>query len=567
MLLQYNFNMLERLQKLKKLYDEISPEPGIYQYFDSENNLLYVGKAKNLKKRIKSYFTKDFLPNPRNSSRIQKMTSLISNITTLIVENEKEALILENSFIKSQNPKYNILLRDDKTYPYIYINLNEKYPRFETTRNIRSINNPNNRPESKITKSQNILIFGPYTNGVKNIIDSIYETFPLVQQKSCLRNKTVCLYFQMKKCLGVCQYDKKDEYDIVVDNALSCLKNPTKFIKILESKMLHFAKYENFEEAKKCRDTINILKNQNISIVDTKKTFDIDILCFYGENQRAIFFKLFVRDGKVISSDHIFLRAAQESEVEVYTQSLLKLEREGVYNQILIANISSENFKILNQNLASLNLNLINAKIGDKKSLATLALKNAKYLLNQKLDSNEYDILSRLKELFLLDREIERIEVFDTSHHAGSYASGGMVVYENNAFIKEAYRHYKLEGSDEISQMRELLTRRAKSFIKTPPPSLWLLDGGAAQINIALDVLKSVGVSVEILAISKEKRDAKAHRVANRAKGRAQDILRSKDLEYKLETSDKRLQLMQKLRDEAHRFAISFHRLRKNKVE
>lgn len=557
------------MQSLESQIKNLPQSPGIYQYYDKNHKLLYVGKAKNLKKRVKSYFQSNLTPNPKNSPRIKQMIEQVDSINYIIVSNEQEALILENSFIKSQNPKYNILLRDDKTYPYIMIDLNEKYPRFSITRIIK--------------KTKNILYFGPYPKGAKEILNSIYEMFPLVQQKSCLRGKKTCLYYQINKCLGVCEYKDSatfEKYQNHVKNALNLMQNKYKMQKILESKMLEYAQKELFEQALVLKNCILVLKEiEHFSLIDLKNEYNGDVLSFFYSNKQGVLLKLFIRNGKVASSYHIFVKAnisldskssdnftdnTQEFELEIYTQALLKIMQDNEYeNEIIIANITESNFKALQDSIPQIAHKLILPKKGNKLKLAQLANLNARNLLdnNQKINKNENLILSEIKNLFDLKQDINTIEVFDTSHHSGSFCVGAIISYENNSFCKEKYRHYNLQGKDEYSQMKEMLLRRAKKFDKYPPPNLWLLDGGKAQINLAKEILDSVGANVEVLAIAKEKRDFKAYR----AKGRAKDALRSNDLEVRLSHDDKRLQFLQKLRDEAHRFAISFHRFQKTR--
>ncbi|RDU67721.1 hypothetical protein CQA53_01040 [Helicobacter didelphidarum] len=254
----------------------------------------------------------------------------------------------------------------------------------------------------------------------------------------------------------------------------------------------------------------------------------------------------------------------QEFEYEIYTQALLKILQDGsLCEEIILANITESHFAMLQDSIPEISSKLIFPKKGNKLKLAQLANLNAIHLLenNEKMHCNENKILQDIVSLFSLQQNINNIEVFDTSHHGGDFIVGAMISYNNNNFCKENYRHYNLTAKDEYGQMKEMLTRRATNFDILPAPNLWLLDGGKAQINLAYDILKSTGASVEILAIAKEKRDFKAYR----AKGSAKDILRSKHLEFRLNHNDTRLQFLQKLRDEAHRFAISFHRHKKVK--
>ncbi len=555
---------------LKAQLQEIPNEPGIYQYYDNNARLLYVGKAKNLAKRVKSYFTKECLPNPKNSLRIQHMVAQIASIHTLVVANEREALILENSFIKSQNPKYNILLRDDKTYPYITINLQDVYPRFSITR--------------RIVKHKDVLYFGPYPKGAKEILQSLYELFPLVQQASCLKGKKPCLYYQINKCLGVCSIkdlQTKKQYDNYVQTAIALMRNTNKMQKELEKQMYMFAAQELFEQAKICKDCITILKEvEQFCAVDMKKLYNADVYSFVLQEKAGVLLKLFVRNGKVVSTHHQFVKLniplqhndvlaptnsllQEELACEIYTQALLKILKEGsLCDDIILADISSKSLQLLRDSIPEIATKVFAPQRGEKFRLATLARTNALHILTHKtkLHVKEEHILAEIRTLFALDKEITSIEVFDTSHHSGSFIVGGMVSYMDYEFYKPGYRHYHLDGKDEYSQMREMLLRRAQSFGKMPAPSLWLLDGGMAQINLALEILQASGACVNVLAIAKEKRDFKAYR----AKGQARDIVRSKDFEFRLHANDMRLQFLQKLRDEAHRFAITFHRKKKN---
>lgn len=561
---------------LKAQLQKLPNEPGIYQYYDINSRLLYIGKAKNLAKRIKSYFTKECLPNPKNSPRIKYMVAQIASIHTLVVANEHEALILENSFIKSQNPKYNILLRDDKTYPYITINLQDPYPRFSITR--------------KIIKHKDTLYFGPYPKGAKEILQSLYELFPLVQQANCLKQKKPCLYYQIKKCLGVCSIkdlQTKRQYDDYIQQAISLMQNKSKMQKALEEKMYDFATQELFEQAKICRDCIEILKEiEQFCSVDMKKLYNADVYSFVLQGKEGILLKLFVRDGKVVSTHHQFVRPnmpiqnltkvrdlekdettklmQEEIASEIYTQALLKILKEGsLCDDIILSNISTKSLQTLKDSMPTLATKLFAPQKGEKFRLAMLANTNALHILTNrtKINAETQNTLNAIQNLFELDSEITSIEVFDTSHHGGSFIVGGMVSYRDYDFYKPGYRHYNLSGKDEYSQMREMLMRRIQSFEENPAPSLWLLDGGIAQINLALELLHSNGTYVNVLAIAKEKREFKAYR----AKGNAKDIVRSKDLEFRLQANDVRLQFLQKLRDEAHRFAITFHRNKKVK--
>lgn len=539
---------------LKKLPNK----SGVYHYFDSEGRLLYIGKAKNLKNRIKSYFR--FTPNlsvaPNLSARISQMVSQIASMRYIVVENENDALILENSLIKQLKPKYNILLRDDKTYPYLCVDISEDYPRILLTR--------------KVFKSQSIHYFGPYSSGGRDLLDSLYETFPLAQKESCLKGKKACLFYQIKRCLAPCEGKiSKEDYRKILEQALECIQNPKKILAILDKKMQFLSENLRFEEAMVLRDRIAKIKQISpLSGVDFARMEDLDIFALEIEGNKGVLVKFFVRGGRVVSSASNVIKSQYELNIEeIYTQSLINYYSGEILikpKQILIPYDLKEKKDELEQFLYQKlhkKIPIHCPKSGDKKQLCNLALKNAKESLNLNLTASE-EILLDIQKLFGLQNMPYRIEIFDTSHHRGKQCVGAMVVYDER-FIKESYRHYLLEGSDEYSQMKEMLQRRIEKFKEEVPPDLWVLDGGVGQINLAKDLLNSAGVNLEVVGISKEKLDSKAHR----AKGAALDILRDeKGQEYRLKSSDKRLQFLQKLRDEAHRFAITFHQKQKQKT-
>ncbi|WP_034550867.1 excinuclease ABC subunit UvrC [Helicobacter rodentium] len=546
----------ELLEILKK----IPNKSGVYHYFDMEGRLLYVGKAKNLKNRVKSYFrfTPTLSPAPNLSMRITRMVQQIATIRYLIVENENDALILENSLIKQLKPKYNILLRDDKTYPYLCVNMQEDFPRILLTRKI-------------LNKTQGLRYFGPYSSGARDLLESLYEIFPLVQKESCIRNKKSCLFYQIQRCLAPCEGKVSVEsYHSILHNALECIENPKKIIPKLEEKMFFLSQNLRFEEAGILRDKITKIKQlSTISSVDFARLEDLDVFALLCEAKQAVLVKLFMRKGKIISSATQIIKSEMGfDENEIYKQAVLNYYSKDLPlkpKQILIPFDLGESAKELEnflQQKFQKKIPLHNPKSGEKKRLCELALQNGKEIL--RLQKNEEEQISfEIQKLFNLQSIPYRLEIFDTSHHRGKQCVGAMIVYENGGFIKESYRHYLLKGLDEYSQMREMLERRIADFSKESPPDLWVLDGGAGQINLAKTLLNSVGVNLEVIGIAKEKVEHRAYR----SKGAAKDILRDEySQEYNLLPSDKRLQFIQKLRDEAHRFAITFHQRQKQKT-
>lgn len=539
---------------LKEQIKNLPQQSGIYQYFDSKNRVLYIGKAKNLNKRVRSYFNlsgDSVRPSANVSHRIALMISQIAHLQIILTQSEQDALILENSLIKQLKPKYNILLRDDKTYPYILIDKNAEFARLEIVR--------------KITNDKNHLYFGPYSSGAREILEAIYEICPLVQKKSCLSGKKACLFYQIKRCYAPCEEKiSSAKYGEILQNAINLLQNPHKILKILEEKMRFFAENLRFEEANRLKaQSAKIRQNTSISSIDLAKLYNCDIFVIESNATKSVLVKIFMRDGRVVFSDHFFINH-NENDLDLdflYTQSLLNHYKNNAplaLDSILLPYSLSDNeilSEFFRQNFGK-NIRILHPKSGEKKKLVDLAKNNAKNLLENAESNAESRILEAIKSLFDLQNVPSRIEVFDTSHFQGKSAVGAKIVYENGDFTKNAYKRYALSGSDEYAQITELLTRRANRFDDDAPPDLWLLDGGSAQIKIAREVIASSGANVDILGIAKEKVNHKAYR----AKGGARDILRSADLELRLDKNDERLMFLQKLRDEAHRFAISFHR-------
>jgi excinuclease ABC subunit C len=545
------------MQLLEKIHS-LPDQPGVYQYFNKEGRLLYIGKAKSLRKRVKSYFrfTPKLAPAPNSSGRIYKMLTETVRLEYIVVKSEHDALILENSLIKQLKPKYNILLRDDKTYPYIYVNLDEDFPRFEITR--------------KVVKGKNIKYFGPYSQSAREILDAIYDTCKLVQKKGCIKGNKACLFYQIGKCLAPCEGKvSKEAYAKIVHEAMGYLKNRTALIKKVEEKMLFYSENLLFEEAARMRDRLEKLKAaQTLSHIDLAKLEDYDIFAIDIAKERACGVMIFIRNGKVTSSTHtIFKSSTGFDKAELYKRLLLgyyqkelpyKIKEVLIYDsfeeQTLIETFLRQKFKIKTE--------IKIPQKGEKRRLTELAYNNARELLRLEVQKHPLTLHEELKTLLHLQNMPYSIEVFDNSHMMGSATVGAMVKWEEG-FVKEAYRHYNLNAKDEYAQMKELISRRVESFDKNPPPDLFVLDGGETLRKLAEKIIQKNGVYVDIVAIAKEKRDAKAMR----AKGKAYDILYTKEGSLKLSPNDKRLQFIQRLRDEAHRFAITFHQKQKRKSD
>ena len=544
------------------LIDEIRTlpnEPGVYQYFDAQNRLLYVGKAKILKNRVKSYFkfTPSLAPAEKLSPRISKMISEAVHLEYIVTPSEADALILENSFIKQLKPKYNILLRDDKTYPYIFINLNDDFPRFEITR--------------KVVKGSNIRYFGPYFSGASELLEALYLNFNLVQKKSCIKGKKACLFYQLKRCYAPCEGKiSKENYAKIVNEAIAALQNPNLLIARLEELMLNYAKAEDYEQAAATRDKIQTLKNMQTKVeVDLAKLEDFEAYSVACVHNMICAVRFSVQSGKItgVKTDITQAKNAQKDEInEAYKQAILKsfIAGQPIISTKIYVHESFEDSElveeILNERFGR-KFSITCPKIGDKRKICEIATKNAEVSIEKYLKTHDNVLLNEIKEYFDLAHTPYVVEAYDNSHLFGEASVGAMVRYEHGEWAKQNYRHMHLNSKNDYDQMKESLTARALRFDKLSPPDLWVIDGGEVLLNLACEILASSGANVDVIAISKEKIDAKAHR----AKGEAKDKIYTKNGSFSLSTSDKKLQFFQKMRDESHRFVISFHRKTRQK--
>lgn len=531
---------------------------GIYQFFDDKGMLLYVGKAKVLKNRVKSYFrfSPSLAPAPTNSARIYKMLQEVTSVEYIVVQSEHDALMLENSLIKQLKPKYNILLRDDKTYPYISIDLAHDFPRFEVTR--------------KIINSKTMKYFGPLSGSAKELLNALYLAFALVQKKGCDKGKKACLFYQIKRCHAPCENKiSRAQYALIVQEAILALQEPSRLSGILTQRMYSAAEKLNFEEAATIRNTLNaIQQNLHVTHVELLKLENYDVFAIESMPTLSVIMRLFIRDGKIVSTSHSLVHHTQGYDKdELYARALFEFYHpmeQTFSTHILIADDFGENGSIaafLSEKFEK-KITISRPLRGEKRYLVEIALKNAKELLLQHLSRHQNTLYETIQTLFDLRAVPKRIEVFDNSHLGGDSPVGAMIVWDG-AFDKKSYRRYNLHVKDEYAQMKEMLERRIADFTKESPPDLWLLDGGKTILTLAQLLLQKSCISIDVLAIAKEKIDAKAHR----AKGRALDLVYNHMQRFELPSTDKRLQFLQKLRDEAHRFAIRFHQNKKREKD
>lgn len=542
---------------MQQIIQDLPDSAGVYQYFDASGKLLYVGKAKNLKNRVRSYwrFNPEFKPNPAQSSRILKMLYEAERLEYIVVQSEEDALILENSLIKQLKPKYNILLRDDKTYPYIYIDESVDYPRFEITRNV--------------IKGKHITYYGPFPTGGRALLDALYEVYPLVQKKSCLREGKACLFFQIKKCLAPCEARVSQEaYQEIVNQAKNAIVKRKELLTALKEKMTSLAIHERYEEAAKMRDTIEAIASLTTSSnIDLANTQDLDIFAIKNGDEKGVIVKMFMRGGKIISSSYTYFRHTHIfDENEAYKQALLEfytVDTPQIAKQILTAHTFEDSVQVASTLSARFEkrIEILTPQRGAKAKIISLALQNCDELLRK--IRNDTIIEQKIADLLNLSAIPYRIETFDNSHMMGVATVGGMVVWDESTWDKSSYRRYALHARDEYGQMNEMLTRRIEKFSELPAPDLWILDGGQANLNLARTLLKDAKVNLDVIAIAKEKLDAKAHR----AKGASKDLLYTNNGIIELKPNDKRLHWIQRQRDEAHRYAITYHQNKKRKED
>nr|MBP9616649.1 excinuclease ABC subunit C [Aliarcobacter sp.] len=370
----------------------------------------------------------------------------------------------------------------------------------------------------------------------------------------------------------------KEDYAKIVETALEYIYNKSKLIVKLNERMSQYANDFRFEEAMTLRDRIKTIEKSQIKTgIDLATNEDIDIFAITASKKRAVVVRMFLRDGKIASSSHDFLKVNNFDENfdfdynEAYKRAIINYYDNEIplLPKEILTGIELEDVEELEDFLQirfSKKIKVLNPKKDKKKDIVQIALNNCDELLRIDSSRNQTTIYEELKDLFGLQTLPYLIESYDNSHMMGQATVGAMVVWneEINAFDKKAFRHYNLESKDEYSQMREMLIRRVESFIKNPAPDLWIIDGGETLLKLAYDIVQSVGVNLDIIAVAKEKVDAKAHR----AKGAAKDIVHYRNSNgefknFKLSTSDKRLQFVQRQRDEAHRFVINFHKKQK----
>ena len=542
--------------KLLKIIEKASSASGVYQFLDDNGKTLYVGKAKNLKKRLISY-SKD----KNLSSRIRKMVSLADDIRTTKTLTENEALLLECNLIKKLMPRYNILLRDGKTFPYIEISADE-FPRISKYRGQRN---------------KNSHYFGPFVNGfyVNKIIDILKKSFLL---RNCSNNefkirKKPCLEYQIKKCSAPCvNLINQDNYRALVDDAISFLSGKNQKIQDkLAAQMDNLSQNFEYEKAAIIRDRItaiaNIQNKQNINII---KLEDSDLICFCRKNDLAVLYISFYRSGHNYGSKPYFININEDnSSAEIISNFISQFYINEIIPRNIILSNDIENIELIQEFLINLSqnnnkINILFPKKGYKFDLIQDYLKIAQQELQNKInqDMSNKQRLVEIKDIFNLDKIPQIIEVYDNSHISGNFKVGAMICFGKDGFIKNNYRKFNIEDKnikDDTAMMKHVLTRRfnrLKSDKNNIKPDLIILDGGKPQLSAAQEVFQKLNIKNQhYVAMSKG---------PNRNAGEEYFHQENKK-SFTMRKDNPAMYFLQNLRDEAHRFAISFHRQKRKK--
>jgi len=555
--------MFDIEEELKKL----PAKPGIYIMRDSKDSIIYVGKAIILKNRVRQYFQ-----NSRNHTlKIKQMVERIDHFEYIITDSELEALVLECNLIKEHRPKYNTMLKDDKTYPYIRVTMSEAFPRVLFSR------------EMKKDKSK---YFGPYTSvtAVKDIMELLRKIYKI---RTCNRNlpkdvgkERPCLYYHMGQCNAPCQgYISEEEYRANIDEVMEFLNgNYAPVVKMLEIKMKEASEKLEFEKAAESRDLLlsvkQIVNKQKITNTDQ---MDRDIIAFARDKDEAVVQTFFIRGGKLIGRDHFHLTGVEGEDDSQVMSSFLKQFYAGtpyIPKEIFLG-VETEEADLIEEWLSIKRGQKVYLKVpkkGEKEKLVELARKNALLVLNQDMDQMKRDeakTTGAMKELakYLDLPKIERIESYDISNTAGFESVGSMVVYEKGKPKKADYRKFKIrtiKGPDDYASMYEVLTRRFTHGQKemqerkdknldvifgsfTKYPDLIFMDGGKGQVGIALKVLTELKLEIAVCGMVKDDN--------HRTRG-----LYYNNQELPIDKSSELFKLITRIQDETHRFAIEYHR-------
>ena len=529
------------MNKFKEKLALVPTKPGSYQMKNKDGIIIYVGKAKNLQRRLRSYFTRTV------TGKTKLLVDDIADFEYIVTSSELESLILEITLIKKYNPKYNILLKDDKSYPYIELT-KEKYPKLKVVRNV------------KRKKDKNFL-FGPYPNvyAARRTVSMINRLYPL--RKCDKLKKDLCLYYHINECLGYCKYNIDEEtISNMTKEIVSFLRGDYKHIEEKIIKEMNIASeklnYEKALELKEMLDDIKITLNKQK--IDLNNNYNFDLINYYKDKNYLSIQIFFVRNGLLVGRHEDIVQTLDNVEEDIIEYIIKFYDKNNILpNKILICD---DVYKELLEKY--LNIEVFVPKKGKLKSLIDLAMENAK----QKLESEEETLskndearkkaIDELKELLHLEK-VSRMESFDNSHLFGTFYVGGMVVFDDFLPLKDEYRKYKISTDvrDDTKAMKEVLYRRYYKVLmeNLEKPDLIVLDGGRAQIKICKEIINGLGLNIPIVGLVKDKK----HRTSQ---------IMNQDYEILPVSKESNLFLFfTRIQDEVHRYAISYHRNIKSK--
>ena len=529
------------MNKFKEKLALVPTKPGSYQMKNKDGIIIYVGKAKNLQRRLRSYFTRTV------TGKTKLLVDDIADFEYIVTSSELESLILEITLIKKYNPKYNILLKDDKSYPYRELT-KEKYPKLKVVRNV------------KRKKDKNFL-FGPYPNvyAARRTVSMINRLYPL--RKCDKLKKDLCLYYHINECLGYCKYNIDEEtISNMTKEIVSFLRGDYKHIEEKIIKEMNIASeklnYEKALELKEMLDDIKITLNKQK--IDLNNNYNFDLINYYKDKNYLSIQIFFVRNGLLVGRHEDIVQTLDNVEEDIIEYIIKFYDKNNILpNKILICD---DVYKELLEKY--LNIEVFVPKKGKLKSLIDLAMENAK----QKLESEEETLskndearkkaIDDLKELLHLEK-VSRMESFDNSHLFGTFYVGGMVVFDDFLPLKDEYRKYKISTDvrDDTKAMKEVLYRRYYKVLmeNLEKPDLIVLDGGRAQIKICKEIINGLGLNIPIVGLVKDKK----HRTSQ---------IMNQDYEILPVSKESNLFLFfTRIQDEVHRYAISYHRNIKSK--
>ncbi len=535
----------------------ISKNPGIYKMLSSTGEILYIGKAKNIPNRLKNYVTDSNLP-----IRTERMLSLTHNLETTTTNNESEALLLEANLIKKHKPRYNILLRDDKSFPYIYIGNKDKWPQLTKLRG---------------KKSKSGYYFGPFASiGSANwTIKILQKIFQLrVCDDTVFKNRErPCILYQIKRCSAPCvQHIAEKEYKSTVNDAIDFISGKSRRIQENLSKEMEKASKElDYEKAAIARDRIKALTQiQTSQKINQTNLNEADVISIYKETGKTCIQVFFFRSKQNWGNQAFYPKHDPDDTIKDILSSFISQFYENKTIPVLIITNHEVGEKVLLEKTFSNKENkqivIKQAKAKNEINISKLAEKNAKQSLTQKLiqsDTNN-NLIENLAKKFKLNNNIDLIEVYDNSHIQGSDSIGALICFGNEGFVKKRYRKFNIKNDkvkgDDYGMMKEVLFRRFSKAIKEKSgslslPDLVMIDGGKGQYSVSREVLNELGLhDLPILAIAKGKK-----------RNAGEEKIYFENKEFILNKNDPLLFFIQRLRDEAHRFAISTHRAKRKK--